>query len=60
MFRSRASRGLDAAALPDEIAVLIVACAELRAGVLAACDVVTRSRRLTTLQAVNELNPLPI
>lgn len=38
----------------------VVTYAELRAGVLAASDVAIRSRRLTTLQAVTELNPLPV
>jgi predicted nucleic acid-binding protein len=33
---------------------------ELRAGVLAASDVSVRSRRLSTLQTVSALNPLPI
>ena len=60
VFIARESRGLDAAALPDELAVSIVTYAELRAGVLAATEVPIRSRRLTALQAVTELNPLPI
>ncbi|MGI8722024.1 MAG: type II toxin-antitoxin system VapC family toxin [Geodermatophilaceae bacterium] len=60
VFVARESRGLDAGSLPDELAVSIVTYAELRAGVLAASDVTTRSRRLTTLQAVTGLNPLPI
>jgi len=60
VFIARESRGLDAAALPDELAVSIVTDAELRAGVLATTEVPIRSRRLTALQAVTELNPLPI
>jgi predicted nucleic acid-binding protein len=60
VFIAREGRGLDPTALPDELAVSIVSYAELRAGVLAASDVSVRSRRLTTLQAVAELNPLPI
>ena len=57
---AREGRGLDAGLLPDELAVSVITYAELRAGVLAATDVTTRSRRLTTLQIVTEMNPLPI
>lgn len=53
-------RGLDVAALPDALGVSIVTIAELRAGVLAAADVGTRDRRLTTLQQALALDPLPI
>ena len=38
----------------------VVTYAELRAGVLAATDLDVRSRRLSTLQAVADLHPLPI
>lgn len=60
VFIARESRGLDTGSLPAEVAVSIVSYAELRAGVLAAVDVSVRSRRLTTLQAVADLHPLPI
>lgn len=60
VFIAREDRDLDIELLPDELAVSIVSYAELRAGVLAASDVAVRSRRLTTLQAVSGLNPLPI
>jgi predicted nucleic acid-binding protein len=60
VFIAREGRGLDVSALPDEVAVSIVTYAELRAGLLAAADVTVRSRRLTTLQTVADLNPLPI
>lgn len=60
VFIARETRGLDADSLPDELAVSIVSYAELRAGVLAASEVAIRSRRLTTLQAVADLHPLPI
>lgn len=53
-------RPLDAAALPDELAVSVITIGELRAGVLAATDVTTRDRRLRTLTAVLELDPIPI
>jgi len=51
-------RWLDLARLPDEIGVSIITIAELRAGVLAAPDVITRDRRLTTLMRALELHPL--
>lgn len=60
VFIARESRGFDAAALPDEVAVSIVTYAELRAGVLAATTLAARSRRISTLQAVTDLHPLPI
>ncbi|MPY92287.1 MAG: PIN domain-containing protein [Acidimicrobiia bacterium] len=53
-------RPLDAAALPDELAVSVITIGELRAGVLAAADVTTRDRRLRTLTAALELDPIPI
>jgi len=53
-------RPLVAAALPDELAVSVITIGELRAGVLAATDVTTRDRRLRTLTAALELDPIPI
>lgn len=53
-------RSLDAAALPDELAVSIVTIGELRAGVLAAEDVQSRDRRLATLTSALQLDPVPI
>ena len=60
VFIAREGRGLDASALPDEVAVSVVTYGELRAGVLAASDLSVRSRRLTTLQAVADTHPVPI
>lgn len=60
VFIARESRGLDENALPDEVAVSVVTHAELSAGVLAAVDLEVRSRRLATLTAVAEMNPMPI
>jgi predicted nucleic acid-binding protein len=51
---------LDAAALPDELAVSIVTIGELRAGVLAAVDIDARDRRLATFSAARALEPIPI
>jgi len=53
-------RPLDVERMPDEIAVSVITVGELRAGVLAATDVETRNRRLTTLTEVLALDPVPI
>ncbi len=48
-------------ALPEEVAVSVVTISELRHGVLAAVDHVTRERRLTTLETARRLGaPLVI
>ena len=60
VFIAQEGRELDVSALPDEIAVSVVTYGELRAGVLAATDVSVRSRRLSTLQTVSDLHPLPV
>ncbi|MEO8889585.1 MAG: type II toxin-antitoxin system VapC family toxin [Jatrophihabitantaceae bacterium] len=60
VFIARESRGLDESALPDEVAVSVVSHAELSVGVLAAVDLEVRSRRLVTLTALAEMNPIPI
>jgi len=44
----------------DDIAVSVVAVAELRLGVLLADDVESRSQRLATLRLAEELEPLPV
>ncbi len=53
-------RALDAAALPDEVAVSIVTIGELRAGVLVAESVQARDRRLATLTVALRLDPVPV
>jgi predicted nucleic acid-binding protein len=61
VFIARESgRPLDDSSMPDELAVSIVTVGELRAGVLAANDVRVRERRLTTLAAALELDPVPV
>lgn len=61
IFIARESdRPLDVGRMPDEIAVSVITVGELRAGVLAASNVETRSRRLTTLTEVLALDPVPI
>ena len=53
-------RALDEAALPDEGAISPITVAELHIGVLAAKDVDTRARRLATLEAIADVETLPI
>lgn len=60
VFIAQENRSLSASNLPDELAVSVVTHAELSAGVLAATDVDIRSRRLVTLTAVTDMNPIPI
>lgn len=57
---SETGRALDAEALPDELAVSIITIGELRAGVLAATTVEVRDRRLDTLTAALEMDPVPV
>ena len=54
------SRPLQIDALPDEIGVSVITIGELRAGVLAAVDVVIRDRRLATLTQALALDPIPV
>jgi hypothetical protein len=51
---------LDEEALPDELAVSIITIGELRAGVLAATTVEARDRRLGTLTAALQMDPVPV
>lgn len=61
IFIARESeRPLDVSKLPGEIALSVITIGELRAGVLAAADVETRSRRLTTLTEALAFDPVPI
>ncbi len=45
---------------PDQLAVSVITIGELRAGVLAADDIVARDRRLATLTSALQLDPVPI
>lgn len=60
LIARESGRALDAAALPDELAVSVITIGELRAGVLAAHTVDVRDRRLGTLTAALELDPVPV
>ena len=57
---SETGRALDVASLPDEGAISPITVAELHVGVLAAKDVDTRARRLATLEAIADVETLPI
>jgi predicted nucleic acid-binding protein len=57
---SESGRDLDEASLPGEGAISTITVAELHVGVLAATDVDTRARRLATLDAVADVETLPI
>ena len=46
--------------LPDEAVVSVITSAELQAGVLAAGDSISRSRRLDTLQVALDTEVLPV
>ena len=57
---SETGRAVDVGAMPEEIAVSIITVGELRAGVLAAADLLTRDRRLQTLLRALDLQPVSI
>lgn len=57
---SETGRRLDEASLPEESAISPITVAELQVGVLAATDVDIRARRLATLEAVADIETLPI
>lgn len=53
-------RPVDLTLMPEQIAVSVITIAELHAGVLAAPDTDTRTRRLATLEAISVIDPLPV
>jgi len=60
LIAHESGRRLDIDALPDQTAISVITLAELHAGVLAAGDTMTRSRRLATIDAVSALEPLTV
>lgn len=60
LIAEESERRLHRERLPQTAAISIVTKAELRLGVLAAADVETRDRRLTTLDSIAEMTVLPI
>jgi predicted nucleic acid-binding protein len=57
---SETGRALDTTQLPEESATSVVTLAELHAGVLAAADVGIRARRLATLDALSDIEVIPV
>lgn len=57
---AESGRPLDALSLPEQSAISVVTLTELQAGVLAAADTETRSRRLATVDAVADVEVLPV
>lgn len=57
---SESGRALNENLLPDEAAVSVVTVAELHVGVLAARDTDTRARRMATLDALSDVEILPV
>ena len=57
---SESGRPLDVERLPRESAISAVTVAELHVGVLAAKDLPARARRLATLEAVADIELLPV
>jgi hypothetical protein len=51
---------LDEERLPEESAISVVTLAELQAGVLAARDTATRAVRLATVDALSDVEVLPV
>jgi predicted nucleic acid-binding protein len=57
---SETGRALDTSQIPAQSATSVVTLAELHAGVLAADDVSTRARRLATLDAMSDIEVIPV
>ncbi|MBU3707046.1 MAG: type II toxin-antitoxin system VapC family toxin [Mycobacterium sp.] len=53
-------RRLDEAAMPEQVATTVITLAELTAGVLVAVSADVRARRLDTLDAVADMEALPV
>lgn len=60
LIASESGRRLDESALPEHLAISAITVAELHVGILAAPDVITRARRLTTLEALADVETLGI
>jgi len=57
---AESGRPLDTARLPEESAISVVTLAELQAGVLAARDTQIRATRMATVDALGDIEVLPI
>jgi hypothetical protein len=57
---TESGRQLDTSAIPDEVATTVITLAELNAGVLVAANSDIRAQRLATLEAVADMETLPV
>lgn len=57
---TESGRQLDTSVIPDEVATTVITLAELNAGVLAATSSDVRAQRLATLEAVADMETLPV
>lgn len=57
---SGSGRALDVDRIPDEVATSVVTLAELHTGVLAASDSQTRAQRMATVDALSDIEVLPV
>lgn len=60
LIAAESGRSLDVALLPDESAISVVTLAELHAGVLAAADTAIRAARMATVDALGDVEVLPV
>jgi len=60
LIAGESGRPLDEERLPEESAISVVTLAELQAGVLAARDTATRALRLATVDALSDVEVLPV
>lgn len=60
LIAAESGRALDVTLLPDESAISVVTLAELQAGVLVARDTATRAARMATVDALGDVEVLPV
>lgn len=60
LIAAESGRSLDEDRLPEESAITVITLAELNAGALVATDVETRARRMATVQAMADVEVLPV
>lgn len=60
LIAAESGRRLDVDRLPDESAITVISLAELNAGALVATDVETRAARMATVQAMADVEVLPV
>lgn len=60
LIAAESGRALDVSLLPAESAISVVTLAELQAGVLVARDTATRAARMATVDALGDVEVLPV